>query len=146
MSGEVKVVLTTDQLEQAFYHLTDILDRCLCPVMLAGETLRSIEEDNIIKGDGVYVMVRQSDFTNDTLSTMMTLATPGLGDINLGMDNFRKTDRGYEWEYKNVPIVIQIVKRKYSWFSNPDYIFYMGEEYKVPNPWKMYWKARYIVQ
>ncbi len=59
---------------------------------------------------------------------------------------YTKTDRGYEQMKFNVPIIFREVKRKYRFFQHPDTRFFDVDEYKIPNPFENYWKARFIVQ
>lgn len=138
-------VFTTDQLNEALYHLVDVCDRCLIPYLLLDETARSIIQDNRLQGERVSIGVRTGDMTEGAKSTLKTLASPTY-DIRLGMDNFEGLENGYSWTFRGIPIIIQVIKRNYGFITNPDYTFYMGEQYNVPNPWDKYWKTRSLVK
>lgn len=149
LSFKGKVILTdeftTDQLNEALYHLVDVCDRCLIPFVLLNETARSIIQDNSLKGERVSIGVREADMTGGAKSTLKTLASSTY-DINLGIKDFEELDNGYMWNYKGIPISIQVIKRTYGFITNPDYTFYWGEQYNVPNPFAKYWQTRSLVK
>jgi hypothetical protein len=49
-------------------------------------------------------------------------------------------------EGEGVPIEIKIIKKHYKFFEHPDNVFYMADEYKIPNPWYRYWKSRFLIK
>lgn len=145
MNGEAKVELTTDQLNEVLYHLEDILGRALLPFVLLKETARSIIQDNALKGDSLIVGVKAAELTEDAKSTLRTLASDTY-DLRMGMDNFTETETSISWTHKGIPVEIQIIKRDYNFFRNPDFTFYMGEQYSVPNPFDKYYKGRFLIK
>lgn len=59
---------------------------------------------------------------------------------------YEKVDGHWEQVYMNVPIIFREIKRNYKFLENPDTRFYDVDEYKIPNPFESYWKARFLVQ
>ena len=70
--------------------------------------------------------------TLDTLQTFFPNATVGENYISL--------------ELEGVPVEVKIIKRKYTFFKNPDIVIYGPEEYQLPNPMGVYQKSRYLVR
>ena len=58
---------------------------------------------------------------------------------------FTPTDTGYSYMIGKVPIIIRIFKRKYHFLSNFDTVFYGVDEFRIPNQFNKYYKARYIL-
>ena len=141
MSGPV---LNKMQLDEAFNHLIDIMDRCLCPFLLLGETARSIVKDNSLNGDGLYIGIRKPDFNDSTQSMLRTISSPNF-DIHLGIDNFKQDDNGFSWSFKEVPINVRVIKQKYEFINNPTDVWYYADTFKIPNPFDKYWTARSLI-
>ena len=139
-----QAVFSQTQLDEAFNHFNDIMDRCLCSFVLFGETARSIKQDEKLQGDGIYAGVRILDFTQSTSSMLTTMASNV--DIHLGIENFKKTEKVFNWEFKGIPIRIKLVHRRYKFIDNPDFVWYYAENYKIPNPFNKYWKMRFLIQ
>lgn len=147
MSGATNLAITsytTEQLQEALYHLVDILDRCICPFILLQDTAKTIIEFDRIGGDGIYVGVRVKDYSDSVKSMMRTLSSNI--DIRLGIDGFTETDQGLFWTFKGIPINIKLIDRKYSCIETPDQIYYWGEDYRIPNPFSKYWKMRNLIK
>ncbi len=120
------------------------MQRCLLPYFAFGETGRSLFETNELAGNSIEIGIRAMDYIASGQSTLKTLAKGD--DLNLGMVDFKQTDKGVSWVFKGIPIKITVVKRKYEFLRNPSSIYYFGETYNLPNPFNKYFKARYIVQ
>lgn len=141
---DLKNIYTPDQLQEALFHAVDILDRAICPFLLLKETARSIVEEDSLQGDGIYLGVRQNELTESTLSMLRTMASNV--DINLGMNDYLKDEKSLSWKFKGIPISIKIIHRRYPMFDNPNYVFYWGEQYSIPNPFSKYWKVRNLIK
>ena len=141
---DVEHLIDFDELNKALFHFVDIMERCLCPFLLLDDTAKSVIDKERVEGDGIYAGVRISEFNESTYSMMRTLASNV--DVRLGIENFYKTDKEFGWTYKDIPIKVKLIHRKYSFINNPTFAWYMAEEYKIPNPFNKYWKARFLVQ
>lgn len=142
---EFKRVFLPEELNAALYHVVDVCDRCLIPFILLDETARSIKQDDRLQGERITIGVRAADMTESATSSLRTLASPTY-DIHLGMDDFEELENGFMWNFKGVPISIQVIKRRYGFINNPDYTFYWGEQYNTPNPFGVYMKAKGLVR
>ena len=45
-----------------------------------------------------------------------------------------------------VPIVVWIIHKNWKFFKNPDTIFYGIANFQVPNPFKNYWRSRFLIK
>lgn len=140
------VTYTAAQLEQTLYHATDIAGRCLLPFLLLGQTAWDIKHYQALNESerGIEIGADKRYYTKEALSTLRTLASNI--DMNYGMKDFVEDDHGFTWNYHNVPIRLRMIKRHYGFFQNPDFAWYKAEEYKIPNPFASYWKARHLIQ
>ena len=137
-------IFSQHQLDEAFFHANDILDRALCPFLLLNETARSIYEEEKLQGDGIYLGVRLTDFTESTFSMLRTLASNN--DIRLGMEEFKKEDMLVTWKFKGIQINIKLISGKYDFINNPTFAWYYADNYKIPNPFTLYWQERRTLQ
>ena len=149
MNGQPKIEFTSEQLEEGFTHLDDIMNRCLIPVTLLNDTALTIKEGRL-GGNQLDIGVRAADLTESSLSTLKTLAKGE--DLNLGIKDFNviispeEKIKEITWNYKGIPVTIKVIHREYNFFKNPDYVWYWGETYNIPNPFDKYYKARHIIQ
>jgi hypothetical protein len=142
---------SSKQLNEALYHATDITDRCLLPFFLMSETAACIVNEEILEGcTGIYLGVPIRYLAEYTLSTLRTLAKGA--DTNYGIKEYAEklNKKGkicnITWVYRGVPIELKVINRNYSFFEHPDFKYYMAEEFKIPNPFENYYKARFLIQ
>ncbi len=125
---------TTEELEAALYEVERDLDSAVLKVLLLGETLRSIKEDNQIKGDKIELGLEKKRLTKEVRSWLNSFG-------------YKIKDRLMVKVFKGVPIEIKIIKRNYSFFKHPDIVFYKAfEVFNIPNPWRNYMKAKGLVR
>ena len=139
-----RITFSQTELDSSFNHFTDIMERCLCPFVLLGETARSIIENEKLQGDGIYTGVRVAEFTSTTYSMLKTLASNI--DLHLGIENFEKDNTGFSWNFQGVPIKVKLIQREYNFINNADFVWYYSENYRVPNPFSTYWKERSLIK
>lgn len=126
------------ELMRALYDIDDILGRALCPYLLLGQTAKSLTDGMTLSGDGIYIGVLKKYLTKSVLST-----------IKFYLDHSKKVEigeDGFEYEWGGVPVHVTFIKRNYKFFKYPDHKFYMASEYRIPNPFDVYWKARTLVK
>ena len=109
----------------------------LFPLML-GDVAKQIHDNQDIMmdvkvNDKIEWGIHEKNMTPEVISLFKTW-------------NFKPNDRGWEYTFENIPIQIVVIKRKYKFFDNPDQKFYKVDEYKIPNPFESYWKARYLIR
>lgn len=135
MSGQPSKQFSDIELMRALYDVQDVLERALCPFVLLGETARSLKETAFLSGDGVYIGVLKKHITKESKSTIQ---------IYLGKHEIRED--GIDYDVNGVPVHVKFITKNYQFFKNQDFTFYMANEYKLPNPFETYWKARYLIQ
>lgn len=114
--------------------ISDILTGCQIPHFLLGETSNQALADVELNVDKIEIGVLKKDF-NETTIRLFNTFLPGLeqGDV-------------IKLEKDGIPIEIKIIQRHYKFFDNPDIVFYMADEYKIPNPYSKYWQSRYLIK
>ena len=129
-----------DELRNALYDIEDILGRGVCDFVLLMETAKSLVEGEgqNLKGDGIYIGVLKKNITESNMATFKFYLDAS--------KNVVIHDKGFDYQWGEVPIHVQIIARHYKYFDYPDVKFYMASEYKVPNPFSEYWKARYLIR
>ena len=129
-----------DELRNALYDIDDILGRGLCNYVLLMETAKSLVEGEgqNLKGDGIYIGVLKKNITESNMNTFKFYLSESRDPMI--------TDDGFDYTWGGVPVHVKIIKRNYKYFDYPDTRFYMAGEYKIPNPFSEYWKARYLIR
>lgn len=125
----------------ALYDIQDILERAQCPYLLLKDTARSIVDNQKLEGDGVYIGVLKKDVNRMALSTIKFYLS--------GLRTVRTPDvreDGFDYVWNDVPVHVKFIERKYHFFKNPDFAWYMANNYSIPNPFENYWKARGVIK
>ena len=114
--------------------ISDLLTSCQIPHFLLGETSQQAIADVELNVDKIEIGVLKKNF-NETTKRLFLTFLPGLelGDV-------------VKLERDEIPIEIKIIQRHYGFFDNPDNVFYMADEYKIPNPYQKYWEVRYLIK
>lgn len=123
-------------LERALVDVEDLFSRVLVPFYLLGETGKSIVDKGPLSGEFLDIGVKKADMTEFATTTIK----------NFALQDFKEDEKGFSYVAHGVPIKVKYIKRKYSFFSNPDSVFYRAAEYLIPNPFDRYWTARHIIQ
>lgn len=128
--------LPHDELHEAILYVQDILGRCLCPFFLLDETAEQMRiEMPTLSLSEINVGVKKSEWTAEAQSTFYSLV-PGAE----GMKTITT------FTYNNVPVNIWIIQNHYTFFDHPDTKWYYTSEFKIPNPFDLYWKSRFIIK
>lgn len=122
------------QINEAIRWVIDLMEWCQIPVILLGDTAERIFYEKNLDVDKLEFGVMKRHITQDT-SRLLKTFVPNL-----------EWDTTINLEKAGVPIVIRIIQRKYKFFENPDFKYYMFDEYKLPNPMNSYLKARWLVR
>ena len=126
------------ELMAALYDIDDILGRGLCEYVLLHETAKSLTEGYELKGDGIYVGILKKNITSSNMNTFKFYLAES--------KNVSMRDDGFDYQWGDVPVHVKIIKRNYKYFDYPDTKFYSASEYKIPNPFSEYWKARFLIK
>lgn len=128
--------------DEALRWVDDTFKRMLCPYVLLGQTARDIVDapptvdGGHLTSNEVEVGVEKKNLTKEVLSTLKVL----IPDIELGKDG------NYRFEYSGVPVLIRVIEKKYKYLKTTDIKFYLADEYRIPNPFEDYWKARGLIK
>ena len=122
--------------ETALHYLEDKFERAMIPFVLLKNTAKNaVQNMNFDQDDPVEVGVVRKDYTESGRSILKML----LPEAEFGEDDIKL-------EHEGAPVHIKIINRNYKVFSNPDTVFYGVTEFRVPNPFKDYWKMRHLVR
>lgn len=130
----------TEALEKALQHVEDMFDRCVCPFFLLGETLRSITQDNQIKGNKVELGVKVKQLTPEVL---VTFTSP---DFSTNLTDFIHNDKMLSYKVEGVSVEIKIIHKKFKCLDNLDSLLYKWGDYLIPNPLEDYWKVKGFIE
>lgn len=125
----------SDQQLIALRDVEDLVDRSLAPMILLRDTAASLVNNGQLDCQEICVGIRTGQLTREVLSVFETYKP-----------EMEETDWG--WRYKSadgMPISIQKLHKNYEFFRQPDFVFFWGGTYLVPNPFDKYWKTRFIV-
>lgn len=126
--------LTVTQLDDAFFHIYDVMERCLITDWFAlDQTAKSIKDNEHIQD--VVIGFEERQFNDSNRQTFKQFT-----------HNLKETTNGYTCEYNNVPITIKVFKKDLKFFDYPDVKMYKFEPVKLPNPFAGYWKSRGILK
>ena len=133
-----KLVFTGEQINKALYWVDDLLDRCQIPYVVAGDIARQLYDNNDagrqLTVDKIEIIVRNGNINPMTMGLLKTFVP------------WVEFGKKILLEHEGVPIEIKVIKRKYQFIEYPDLRFYMSDEYKIPNQFERFWKARFIIQ
>jgi hypothetical protein len=125
---------TIGQVNEAIRYVLDLMEWCQIPFVLLGDTAEKMWSEKNLDVDKLEFGVQKRHITQDT-SRLLKTFIPGL-----------EWDKTININKAGVPIVIRVIQRRYKFFDNPDFKFYMADEYKLPNPMNGYLKARWLIR
>ena len=123
--------------EPALYFVEDIMERCMTPFVLLGQTAYNIK--NNLDQDlnvPIEIGIKRQHLTEYSRNTMKMFLPP---DTKWGK-------KAITFEHLGVLVTMKIIDKKWSFLSNPNHVYYKITQFKVPNPFDKYWKARGLVR
>ncbi len=133
---------TAEDVAMAVLDIYDMCERVQFNFILLGELAKAVWEktDRGFNADKLELAMFARQLTPEIKSLFKTW-------------NFEQTDYGYKyyftpptkWDIK-IPVEIHVIKRDYKFLKNPDVGFFSVDEFRIPNPFENYWKARFLVQ
>ncbi len=128
---------THEQLREALFHVQDVLERCLCPFFVLGNTARHMvkNEEEFTGDEEIHIGIQKASLTKEVIS-MMESYIPEL----------EKTNVQYSYFHNGVPVIIDIIQGEYAVLKNPDRRFYYISDFLVPNPWSQYWQQHEFIK
>jgi hypothetical protein len=131
-----KVPFTHQQILDALYYLEETMDRAQIPFFLLEGAAKQVF-DNV-----PYLSINQIDagiperYVQETGTSFLKMVIP----------TFEMDENTISFEYNGVPIVVWIVHKNWKFFKNTDTVFYGICNFKIPNPFKQYWKSRFLIK
>lgn len=133
-----------ESIREALFNVQDILERSQIQFMLLDELAKQIAEgeDPDLSSSEISLGVMRQDFTESGSSTLRSLVP------DAGWRDFRHDEElsNISYTYGSVPVVIWIIHNKMSVFDNPETKYYYQTEFRIPNPFKEYWRKRDLVR
>ena len=144
-NGENSTKFTEAQLRDALMHAEDVLDRALLSLemLVLGETAKAMKDEAPLSGDGIDIGIEERYMNESTIGVLESIRD---SEHMLPYDIRFDDPRGFSWEYNGVPIRFKFIHRKYPWFTYPQEAFYFTGNYRIPNPFEKYYKARFLVR
>ena len=132
------------ELREALLHVEDIMGRALLELdmVVLKDTAKSMKEGLELYGDGIDIGIDERYIIDNTIGILKVLRDAE----RLIPEGTEFTKDGFEYEYHGVPIRVKFLHRRWPWFQNPSEAFYYTGNYRIPNPFDKYWKARFIVR
>ena len=135
--------LTSDQLHDALRSMWDMMEYYEWYPTL--DTALAIKQQNgLLMKDKISGAIHTRHLIREVRSAIKT-QLDYWQSRNIS-DPYEMTDDYIKWTYKGVPVELKILKRRYSFFNNPDPVTYNYDDYKLANPFDKYWPARFIVR
>ncbi|MEK9207802.1 MAG: hypothetical protein AAB922_04920 [Patescibacteria group bacterium] len=130
------VLFTHPQVNDAFLYIQDILERSQIEFIVLDDLAKKLFEYNyMFEVPEISLGVLQRHFTESGSSTLHSMLKKAVFD-----------DSTISCEYNSVPIVIWIIKKKFKFLERPDKRAYLDMDLALPNPFKSYWNARWLVR
>lgn len=127
---------SVSELNSALVELDTLMERCVCPYMLLKDTAHGIYKNRLLFGDEIVIGFQKRQFTREMRSTLTSFLPK----------DAMWTDKTIKFKYGEVPVTMYIIGRNYRFFRHPDTVFYLAGQFKIPNPFDKYWKARFLIQ
>ena len=136
MKNGIKTSINLEQLDKALQGVEDLFDRAhRCPILLLGQTARSIIDDGQVTGNKLEIGVKQNQLTPEVRSVLREL-----------VKDLQELPDHLEFTMNEVPIFVRIIKRDYSFLKMPDSLVYKWADYCIPNPFEVYWQVRGFIR
>ena len=125
-----------DKIQEALLQVDDYFERALIPYMLFDDIALQVYEDTPkFEVDEISCGVLRKNWTQSG-SSIFRMYVPKLEYLKTSV-NF--TANG-------VPVIVWIIDNSYQFLENPDSRPYYTADFKLPNPFKDYWKARDLIK
>lgn len=155
-----KFQFTSQQLEEALYALWAMMDTYWFEWYVTHDTAKALRDKQPLNGDKITGAIHKRHVNKEFKNVIKKYlddwkrgpATGDKGTIDAKIDDYVFDDKQISFTYKNVPIELKILDRRYKFFNNPDIVFYeyggrqMSDDFRLANPFDKYWPARFIVR
>lgn len=133
---KVKVTIEPKALEDALFHVQEMMERSQIPFMVFGNTAKHIYRGESLDGDSeVNIGVKKSELTESQFKTLREVI-PTLDISQFQLSYF----------HNEVPVIIDVIHADYKVFKYPDTKFFVYEWFSLPNPFIEYWQKKDFIK
>lgn len=126
-----------EKIHEALMYSQEVLERSSIPFMLLDETAHQIMKTEM-------PTFRLSEISIGIMKRHWTES--GKSIFNMIVPQAEETNMNISYTVGDVPVIMWIIEREFSFFQYPDVRFYFNSEFKIPNPWREYWKSRDLIK
>lgn len=137
-SGEI-ILHKKDDIQRALFYIDDLFESALCKYLVLKDTAKMIVNNEVPNGEKITLGVERRYLTKGVLTTFKVHLKRG---VTWREDGFTVCNQ----DTKFVPIDVQFIERRYNFFKFPTLKTYYYADFLVANPFKKYWKARFIIK
>lgn len=123
------------ELLDALYYMHDLFDRALVPFFLIGITAKCAVKNEELSGDALHLGVRKLDLTQSGMNVLSILTNAE-----------EVTEKRIIYKTGGVPVHVHIYQKENRMITNPEYVMYMYESFRVPNQFDKYWKVKHLLK
>jgi len=129
------------ELDKALDYAWDIFNRAGVPICLLNEAARQLKDgEKLHQLEFIDIAVLDKHVRESGQKMLKTVIE---GPWRVPNMNYKISKDLIEFFSEDgVPIKAKIIKKNTKYFENPDTVFYLAGEYRIPNSFKAYWKAR----
>lgn len=133
-----------EQVRDALFHVQDALERSQIQFVLLDEIAKQIAEleDPQLSASEISIGVRQQDFTESGSSTLRSIIPQAGWEAILHGEEVANLS----YNVGSVPVVIWIIHNDMGVVNNPDTRFFYQTEFRIPNPFREYWRKRDLLR
>ena len=131
-----KGTFTHEQINNALFYLEEVMGKAQIPFFLLEGIAKQVYDES------PYFSLNQVDAgvsekaVGETGKSFLKIVVP-----NIYIDN-----NTISFSHGGVPIIVWIIHKKWKFFQNPDTKFYSVTSFHLPNPFKNYWKSRFLIK
>lgn len=148
-STKTTTMINPELIEQSLLNLQDYLERSSITYVVLGDVSKQLKDRNdaLIETDKIEVAVLRRYYTESGASMLKQILVNSDYVDNIEYITVDDKVKNIIYKYKNeVPVVIRILDKNWSFLQNPDTVFYRLSEFPLPNPFNKYWDTRTLVK
>ena|SRR3990167_9078314 len=133
---------TFNEINDALRALWDLMEFYVWHPTL--ETAAAIKYNDVSSLKRITGAIHQRHLTKEVQSAIKT-------QLDYWQDRkisepYTMDDKYIRWTYKGIPIELKILQIRWKFFDYFDPINYNFDDYKLGNPFSVYWKTRFLVR
>lgn len=128
--------------EHALLFTEDVMGRCMTPFFLMGDTAKEVMDNKNVSPlapidlkNPIVVGIKRTSATEYFYNT-----------FKMFVPDAKYTKTAITFKHLDTPVTIKIIHRKFKVLDHLDTIHYKIGTFKIPNPFKKYWKQRGLIR